>query len=219
MEGKVRQSVIGTLGRRDLLANSDTLPGLMASLGKFTRHAAVLAKHRSGKTEVLWRRSLGPGLVYTRLWEELGLPEVLAQALRERKFGFAVERAIVLPVLHRLLGSGGRSDRAAEQWREGRPICCELWPGNTTDVTTLLPVVRRLRERFGIQQVCIVSDRGMISDATVATLEDQLPGVTAAQRGRGGAKCLSLMRVPGPPILPCSELSGFLLHFWRLSVC
>src|SRR5262249_6381399 len=27
---------------------------------------------------------------------------------------------------------------------DGRPLCCELWPGNTTDVTTLIPVVDRL---------------------------------------------------------------------------
>ena len=33
---------------------------------------------------------------------------------------------------------------------EGRPICCEMWPGNTADVTTLLPVVKRMRERFRI---------------------------------------------------------------------
>ena len=33
---------------------------------------------------------------------------------------------------------------------QGRPICCELWPGNTTDVTTLIPVVDRLRSRFGV---------------------------------------------------------------------
>ena len=24
----------------------------------------------------------------------------------------------------------------------GRPICCELWPGNTADVTTLVPVAK-----------------------------------------------------------------------------
>jgi hypothetical protein len=42
---------------------------------------------------------------------------------------------------------------------------------------TLLPVVKRLRQRFGIGQVCVVSDRGMISDATVATLEDAFPGL------------------------------------------
>jgi hypothetical protein len=32
----------------------------------------------------------------------------------------------------------------------GRPICTEMWPGNTADVTTLLPVVDRLRRRFSI---------------------------------------------------------------------
>jgi transposase len=54
---------------------------------------------------------------------------------------------------------------------EGRPICCELWPGNTADVTTLIPVVDRLRRRFGISQVCIVADRGMISQETILALE------------------------------------------------
>ena len=33
---------------------------------------------------------------------------------------------------------------------EGRPICCEMWPGNTADVTSLAPVVDRLRSRFSI---------------------------------------------------------------------
>jgi transposase len=60
---------------------------------------------------------------------------------------------------------------------EGRPICCEMWPGNTTDVKTLLPIVKRLRSRFGIRQVCIVADRGMISDDTIAKLEDEFPGL------------------------------------------
>ena len=34
--------------------------------------------------------------------------------------------------------------------QDGRPLCSELWPGNTADVTTLLPVVDRLRARFGV---------------------------------------------------------------------
>jgi hypothetical protein len=53
----------------------------------------------------------------------------------------------------------------------GWPLCCELWPGNTADANTLLPVVRRLRERFRVRRVCIVADRGMISAQTVAALE------------------------------------------------
>lgn len=55
--------------------------------------------------------------------------------------------------------------------KEGRPLCCELWPGNTTDVKTLVPIVDRLQQRFGIQRVCIVADRGMISKETVTELE------------------------------------------------
>jgi hypothetical protein len=49
IEGKVRQRVIGTLGRRDLLEKSGALGGLAASLGKFLRRAAVLAEHRGGR--------------------------------------------------------------------------------------------------------------------------------------------------------------------------
>ena len=56
---------------------------------------------------------------------------------------------------------------------EGRPICTEMVPGNTADVTVLLPVVERLRTRFGITRACVVADRGMISADTIATLEKQ----------------------------------------------
>jgi hypothetical protein len=59
---------------------------------------------------------------------------------------------------------------------QGRPICCELWPGNTADVTTLIPVVDRLRTRFGVSKVCIVADRGMISRETVEALEQDERG-------------------------------------------
>jgi len=59
---------------------------------------------------------------------------------------------------------------------EGRPVCSEIWPGNTTDVTTLIPIVERLRTRFRIGTVCIVADRGMISAKTMKTLE-QTEGV------------------------------------------
>lgn len=58
----------------------------------------------------------------------------------------------------------------------GRPLCCELWPGNVTDVKTLIPIVDRLRQRFGIGRVCIVADRGMISDETIAALENDERG-------------------------------------------
>jgi transposase len=54
---------------------------------------------------------------------------------------------------------------------DGRPVCSEMWPGNTADVTTLIPVIDRLRRRFDIARVCVVADRGTISTETMAELE------------------------------------------------
>ena len=56
---------------------------------------------------------------------------------------------------------------------EGRPVCSEMWPGNTADVSVLVPVIDRLRSRFGIGRVCVVADRGMISAPTIAALEER----------------------------------------------
>jgi transposase len=56
---------------------------------------------------------------------------------------------------------------------KGQPICCEMWPGNTADVKTLLPIVDRLKTRFAIARICIVADRGMISKDTLEQLESQ----------------------------------------------
>ena len=54
---------------------------------------------------------------------------------------------------------------------DGRPVCTEMWPGNTADVGSLVLVVDRLRKRFSIQRICVVADRGMISAETIAELE------------------------------------------------
>lgn len=53
----------------------------------------------------------------------------------------------------------------------GMPLCCEMWPGNATDVKTLLPVIERIRGRFHVAKFCIVADRGMISRDTLEVLE------------------------------------------------
>jgi Transposase DDE domain len=55
--------------------------------------------------------------------------------------------------------------------RAGYPLCSEMWPGNTTDVKSLVPIVERLRGRFQVGEVCIVADRGMISAETMAQIQ------------------------------------------------
>jgi hypothetical protein len=276
---KVRQQVIATLGRLDVLQQSGQLDRLMRSGVRHCEGLAVLDAHAADETQPVAARRIGPDLVFGRLWQESGLPEALRALLKGRRFGFDVERAIYLTVLHRLFASG--SDRAAERWREdyllpgteglelhhlyramaflgealpakeqpasgpvrctkdlleerlfdrrrdlftevelvffdttslyfegqggeslgergynkdhrpdlrqmvvglaldvqGNPICCELWPGNTADVTTLVPVIERLRHRFGLREITVVADRGMVSQATLAAFEAHKPSV------------------------------------------
>jgi len=54
---------------------------------------------------------------------------------------------------------------------DGNPLCSEMWPGNVTDVKTLVPVVDRLKLRFGVGNICIVADRGMISEETIKEIK------------------------------------------------
>jgi transposase len=60
---------------------------------------------------------------------------------------------------------------------EGWPLCCEMWPGNTTDVKTLWPVIDRLKRRFRVREICVVADRGMIRQKTIRELESAQPPI------------------------------------------
>jgi hypothetical protein len=263
--GRHVQRVIKALGRRDEVEASGLIDGLIASAARHSRRSIVLSSFYRGELPELHHLSIGPDLVFGRLWAETGCRDVLKSLLADRRFSFDVERAVYITVLHRLMISGsdrhandwcsrmrvpgaegldldhaykamawlgtvdaaGRSTAEAVEealyrhrqplfgavsiaffdtttlWFEGaggaslgqyghskdyrghlkqvvlgivlddadRPIASFLMPGNTADVTLLLPMVKRLRERFGIAQACIVADRGMISADTIAALE------------------------------------------------
>ena len=52
-----------------------------------------------------------------------------------------------------------------------QPVSSGMWPCDTADLTTLIPVIDRLRRRFDIARVCMVPDRAMISAQAIAELE------------------------------------------------
>ena len=85
---------------------------------------------------------------------------------------------------------------------DGRPICTEMLPGNTADATVLLPVVDRLRERFHIGRVCVVADRGMISAATIAALEERKLESILGARERSSAVVCRLVLENEQPLTP-----------------
>lgn len=280
-DSKIKQRVLFTLGRKDKLVESGKLDNLARSLVRFSEKLQVVEAHLDGALKAHSTVSIGPAILFGRLWRELGIDRIIERLLEGRKYQFSLERAIFLTVLHRLFDPG--SDRSAERWRkdyriegtegielhhlyramewlgeelpeaeqygatpfsprctkdkveerlfdknrdlfssldvvffdttslsfegeggeslgqhgysknhrpdlkqmvvgailneEGRPICCEMWPGNTADVKTLIPEVDRLRVRFHMSSICIVADRGMISAETIAELEKEKRGV------------------------------------------
>ena len=59
---------------------------------------------------------------------------------------------------------------ALVQTQEGLPVTYELFPGNTTDVKTLEPVLEHLKERFALDRVIVVADAGLLSEKNLAML-------------------------------------------------
>jgi transposase len=279
------QRVVATIGRMDQIQQKGEIEKLVRSLSRFSEKVLLVL---SGKSAVHARaKKIGPALICERLWKELAIGKIIRGLLAERKFGFDVERAIFLTVLHRLFVSG--SDRSCDRWHRdyviesvaalslhhlyramaflgdqiedqkdgmllaprctkdvieealfsarrdlfsgldcvffdttsiyfegaggetigerghskdhrpdlnqmvvgvilddrGQPVCCEMWPGNTTDVVTLVPVIKRLRSRFAIGRVCVVADRGMISAQTMTCLEEEkIPYILGARMRR-----------------------------------
>ena len=58
----------------------------------------------------------------------------------------------------------------------GCPVAVSVYEGNVADSQTLLPELNRLREQFGVEQLVMVGDRGMVSNQAIATMQDT-PGV------------------------------------------
>jgi transposase len=59
---------------------------------------------------------------------------------------------------------------------EGRPVAVQVYPGNTGDPTTVVDQVERLRERFQLERVVLVGDRGMLTQAQIDRLREH-PGI------------------------------------------
>jgi len=122
IDGTVRQSVIATLGRADQLMSSGALAALPASGAKLCDQILLIEaceEDKDGSFAISAQRIGGP-LLFGRLWQQLGIADVLNDLVADRAFEFAVERAIFVATLHRLFVSG--SDRNCTSWMEDYDI-------------------------------------------------------------------------------------------------
>jgi hypothetical protein len=80
----VRQEIIATLGRLDVLQESGQLDSLLRSGLRFARKVKVLDAHAAGETEPVSVVRIGPDLVFGRLWKTMGLEEIVRSEARKR---------------------------------------------------------------------------------------------------------------------------------------
>jgi hypothetical protein len=112
--GRVRQRVLARLGRLDKLRESGDLDRLIAGLIDYSGTAALAKSVRTEGVQAREARSWGPALVFGRLWENQGLPELLRGLSADRRFRFDVERACFALALQRLCQPG--SDLQGAEW-------------------------------------------------------------------------------------------------------
>ena len=68
---------------------------------------------------------------------------------------------------------------------EGRPVAVNVFAGNTGDPTAFAETVATITDRFGLDRMVLVGDRGMITQARIAAL-----------RERGGVDWITALRAP-----------------------
>ena len=105
--------------------------------------------------------------------------------------------------------------------KPGRPICVEVFSGELHDDKTLPSQIGKLKARFGLSRVVVVSDRGMVTKANLELLAEQGTGwitaLKAPQIGKlvkGGALQLSLFDQHNLAEIAAEEYPGE-----RLIVC
>jgi len=70
---------------------------------------------------------------------------------------------------------------------EGRPVAVEVFDGNTGDPKTLAPQIKKLRQRFGIERVVLVGDRGLLTSARIRDELRPVEGLSWISALRGPA--------------------------------
>jgi len=250
-DGKVHQKVVSNIGRLDILQQQGLEKIVYAMLELVSPEKKGRYKDISTMEEVhRWNYGF---VAYAKLWNSLGISQILRSLVKNRKIGFDFEKVVFSLVVNRLLAPSSKLyhfnhkdrylflneeielhdfyralDLLAEHKedieyqlfergrdllnmqldvvfydvttyyfesrerdalrdfgfskdhkinevqvvmgllidKEGRPIGYELFRGNTADSTTLVDVLKKLREKFKIERVIFVADRGLNSQST-----------------------------------------------------
>ena len=81
IDGKVRQQVVATLGRLDILQATGKIDAILSSCARFAQKVSVLDAHKRGSLAAAKTIRIGPPKVFGRLWEQNGLYKTIQKLL------------------------------------------------------------------------------------------------------------------------------------------
>jgi Transposase DDE domain len=113
---RVRQELVASLGRRDVLVATGKLDALLQALVRFSTRLKVIEAAKDDRFVAREAKSWGPALVFGRLWERQRLPEILVRLAEGRRFGFDPERVAFALAPQRLVVPG--SDLQGAAWAQ-----------------------------------------------------------------------------------------------------
>jgi hypothetical protein len=77
---------------------------------------------------------------------------------------------------------------------DGRPVAIRVFPGNTADPAAFIEAIEVVRDRFGLRQLTLVGDRGMITSARIEALKEL-----------GGLSWITCLRAPAIKALAADD--------------
>lgn len=166
--------------QRDFFINSNNmnLEQIYRGLSFLADEKESLEKHLNKQLSLKMTRNLGVAFydVTTYYFESVRADEL-------KKFGYSKDNKVnqVQVVMGLLIDD------------EGIPISYELFPGNTNDFKTLVPVMEHLRESYGINKIIITADRGLNSKQNLAYLKSKGFDYVMAYKIRSATKSVKAL--------------------------
>ncbi len=166
--------------QREFFINSNdmNLEQIYRGLSFLADEKESLEKHLNKQLSLKMKRNLGVAFydVTTYYFESVRADEL-------KKFGYSKDNKVnqVQVVMGLLIDD------------EGIPISYELFPGNTNDFKTLVPVMEHLRKSYGINKIIITADRGLNSKQNLAYLKSKGFDYVMAYKIRSASKSVKAL--------------------------
>lgn len=114
INGKVRQKIVANLGRLELFRDTNVADVLIERLKEYAHTSRLMDM---AKTSCDWSKEYGIILIFRKLWEIVGLDNLLKKHLKSCKYRSNIAECVLSLIMCRLISAG--SEHHSAQWLKG----------------------------------------------------------------------------------------------------